>query len=93
MANTTDITEGDILERIISSAEGTLTPSVARSLLGLRFPAQDTARIRRLLRKNNAGTIAAGERMILEKYLRIGQFLDLLHARARLSLAKRSQAR
>jgi len=65
MANGPTITEGDILDRIISSTEGTLTPGAARSLLGLRFPARETARIRKLLRKNNAGTIAAGERMAL----------------------------
>ncbi len=55
-------------------------------MLALKFDAATTKRIRRLLKKNNNGTIAARERLVLEKYLRVGQFLDLLHAKAKLSL-------
>jgi hypothetical protein len=44
--------------------------------------------MRRLVQKNNRGTITAGERVALEKYLRVGQFLDLVHAKARLSLRR-----
>ena len=48
-----------------------------------------------MLRKNNRGTISGDERMILEKYLRVGYLIDLLQidllqAKARLSL-KRGQ--
>jgi hypothetical protein len=35
---------------------------------------------------DNHGTISASERLTLDKYLRVGQFLDLVHAKARLSL-------
>jgi hypothetical protein len=91
MAIATPITEAEILERIIETREATLSPEAAQSLLALRFPSQDTNAIRKLLRKNNAGTITAPERIALERYLRVGQFLDLLHARARLALAKRSR--
>ncbi len=86
-------TESDIFERIIAAKRGTLTPAAARSLLELEFPSRESARIRTLLRKNNAGTIAPSERLALENYLRVGQFLDLLHAKARLLLSKRSRAR
>jgi hypothetical protein len=55
-------------------------------LLELKFRAAATRRVRRLLEKNNRGTITAQERVMLEKYLRVGQFLDLLHAKAKLSL-------
>ena len=48
--------------------------------------AMTTKRIRQLLQKNNRGTISAAERLTLEKYLRVGQLLDLLHAKAKLSL-------
>lgn len=91
MGRTTPITERDILERVMSDGNGALSPAAARSLLTLKFPAGDTRRIRSLLRKNNAGTITAEERLALEKYLRVGQFLDLLHAKARVSLAKRTR--
>jgi len=86
------LTEDDLLQRIVSADGPRLSPDAARSFLRLKFPAKDTARIRQLLRKNNAGTIDADERIALEKYLRVGQFLDLLHARARVALAKNSHA-
>jgi hypothetical protein len=45
-----------------------------------------TDRIRDLLQKNNAGTLSPAEKSNLDKYLRVGQFLDLMQAKARLSL-------
>jgi len=45
-----------------------------------------TRRIQELLEKNNGGTIEPSERAELDKYLRVGQFLDLIQAKARLSL-------
>jgi hypothetical protein len=83
MGRTTPITERDILDRVLSVGDGALSPEAARSLLALQFPTADTNRIRSLLRKNNAGKITAEERVALDKYLRVGQFLDLLHAKAR----------
>jgi hypothetical protein len=84
----TSINESDILERVMAARNGPLPAAAARSLLALKFPATDARRIRGLLRKNNAGTITANERIALEKYLRVGQFLDLLHARAGAALGK-----
>lgn len=89
MATAPPISEGDILERVLAAGDAPLPPDVARALLDLKFPPADTNRIRALLRKNGSGTIAAPERLALEKYLRVGQFLDLLHARARAALAER----
>ena len=45
-----------------------------------------TKRIKQLLQKNNRGTISAEERVTLDKFIRVGKFIDLLHAKARLSL-------
>jgi hypothetical protein len=87
------LTEAEILERIVSADGPTLSAAAARSFLRLKLPPRDTTRVRQLLRKNNLGTIDAEERVALEKYLRVGQFLDLLHARARVALAKRAQAK
>src|SRR5262245_7097705 len=87
------LTEAEILERIISADGASMSAGAARSFLRLKFPHRDATRIRQLLRKNNLGTIDAEERTALEKYLRVGQFLDLLHARARVALAKRTQAK
>ena len=55
-------------------------------ILNLHYSAETTARFRDLLSSNNAGTITPNERADLDKYLRVGQFIDLLQAKARLSL-------
>jgi hypothetical protein len=86
MPKTPTVTEADILADVVAAEEGDLSPDAARSLLTLKFRKDATKHIRQLLQKNNRGTITAAERVTLEKYLRVGQFLDLLHAKARLSL-------
>jgi len=93
MTVSSPITEAEILERIISSMDETLPPKTARSLLEVQFPARELTSIRKLLRRNNSGAITAAERVTLENYLRVGQFLDLLHAKAKSSLAKRSRTK
>ena len=81
-------TEADILEELVAPTEADLPPDSARALLRFKFPAATLRTIRRLLRENNRGTIDAPDRVLLERYLRVGQMLDLLHAKARLSLNK-----
>lgn len=73
--------------------EKRLSPDVARSFLEFRFDAATTRRIQQLLQKNNQGKITATERLLLEKYLLVGQLLDLLHARAKVALAGRADNR
>jgi hypothetical protein len=85
MATVSDITEADSLDQLVLPREGDLSPHAARSILNLRFNESATKRLRRLLTKNNAGKLSAGERLLLDKYLRVGQFLDLMQAKARLS--------
>jgi hypothetical protein len=79
-------TEAAILEKLMRPRRARLNAEVARSLLDFKFDRQTIRHIRQLLRKNNRGTISAAERLVLEKHLRVGQFLDLLHAKARVSL-------
>jgi hypothetical protein len=86
MANPTVLTEADILSEIVAPNQPGICPEFARSILELRFSDQATKRIRKLLDKNNKGTITEAERSVLEKYLRVGQFLDLMQAKANLSL-------
>jgi hypothetical protein len=94
MAATTDRpTEAEILERVIAPAAADLSPAAARSLLTLAFDRPTTTRIRQLLRRNNRGTITADDRVALERYLRVGQLLDLLHVKARLSLKGTAKSR
>ena len=86
MASIPTITEAEILDEVVSPKQPGLTPEAARTFLEMRFSKDAMKQIRRLLQKNNRGTITAGERVTLEKYLRVGQFLDLLQAKAKLSL-------
>jgi hypothetical protein len=86
------VTEAEILDQIVAPGQGDLGLEAAKSILELRFSRHATARIRSLLRANNRGKIADAERVELEKYMRVGQLLDLLRAKARLSLAPRHAA-
>jgi len=91
MANSSrPLTEADILFDVVAPEEPMLNQEFARAVLSFRFNDTVTNKIRGLLQKNNAGTITAEEKAELEKYMRVGQFLDLMQAKARLSLQPRS---
>jgi hypothetical protein len=77
--------DSDIFARVISS-DDVIPPSVARSVLAWKFPEPDLERVRRLQERNNAGTISAAERRELESYVRVGQFVAVMQAKARLAL-------
>jgi len=86
MARTIIPTEADILARVIMPKSAGVSPEAALSFLTFRFDSYTQKQISQLLRKNNRGTISAEERLTLEKFTRVGQLLDLLHAKARCSL-------
>ena len=86
MANTTTITEADILSEVVAPDQPGLSPEFARVILDLHFTDKANNQIRKLLDQNNKGTINETERAVLDKYLRVGQFLDLMQAKAKLSL-------
>ena len=82
------LTDADILSDVVAALsvqcdEPTLSQEFARAV---RFNDHATNRIREFLQKKNAGTITPAEQSDLHKYLRVGQFLDLMQAKARLSL-------
>ena len=84
---TTLETESEILEQVIQSDTAGLSPEAAQALLRFRFNTAAVARKNELAEKNREGTIAPAERALLERYLRIGNFLNLIHAKARCALA------
>src|ERR1700722_13931420 len=86
MSNTSEITEAEILEKVVVADQPGLSPDVARLILDLHFNSDADERIRSLLKEKNAGKITETESAELDKYLRVGQFIDLLQAKARLSL-------
>jgi hypothetical protein len=88
VATTTEI---DILSQVIAPQEPSLQVELARSVLEMKFNENALEAIRKLLDKNNRGEITADEQLLLDKYLRVGQFIDLLQAKARLTLQESSQ--
>jgi hypothetical protein len=92
MKTPSNLTEADILTEVVEPDRPTLSPQLAQELLSLKFNDDATKRIRELLRKNNAGTITANEKSTLEKYLRVGEFLDLMQAKARVTLHHQGSA-
>jgi hypothetical protein len=80
------VTEADILNEVIAPDEPGLPPEAAGALLHLGFKESARARISELLQANNRGELSEADRTELDKYLRVGQFLDLVQAKARASL-------
>lgn len=86
MAEAPTITESEILADVIAPNNGDLTPEVAQSVLRWKFTEDAVARMNDLANRNNKGTITPQERQDLEKYLRVGSLINILQAKARLSL-------
>ncbi len=86
MASSTIITEADILADVVAPELADLSRESAEASLRLRFREPARERMRELLERNNRGVLTAGEQQLLDNYLRVGQFLDLLQAKARLCL-------
>ncbi|MFP4120003.1 hypothetical protein [Coleofasciculus sp.] len=80
------LTEADIFARIVHPKAGNLPQELSRLILDLRFETEDITRMNELAEKNNRGLLSETERQDMEKYLRVGNFLNLLHAKARQSL-------
>jgi hypothetical protein len=81
-------TESEILEQVIEPGSAGMSPEAAQALLRFPFNTAAVARMNELAEKNRKGTIAPAERAVLERYLRVGNFLNLVHAKARSALAK-----
>jgi hypothetical protein len=86
MATVNPITPMEILDEIIQPIEPTFGPDFAQMVLRLHLSDVAQERIRDLLGRNNAGALDSVEKTALENYLLVGQFLDLLQAKARASL-------
>jgi len=80
--------EAALLARVLHPEQDDLPPTAARALLRLSFDQQDRDRMHELAVKNQADELSDDERRELESYLRVGRLVDLLRARAKLSLAK-----
>jgi len=83
---TAPITDVDILETVIAPDRADMDRIVARAVLNLRFSATQIARMQELAAKNNDGQLTENERAEMESYARVGNFVNLLKAKARCSL-------
>jgi hypothetical protein len=82
------ITEADILSAVVAANEGDLPAEAARSLVGLHFRQDAVERMNALAERNRRGELSDAEQAELENYLRVGTFLNLVQAKARLSLER-----
>jgi hypothetical protein len=78
--------EAAIFKRLIRPSEK-LSQAAARAFLRFGFDEADRARMHELALKNQADTLTAKEERELQSYLTVGLFLDLIHAKAKLSLS------
>ena len=83
--------DAKILEAMVAPNQASLAPALAKALLSCEFQPEQKAEIDKLLARNNAGTITASQRNKLEAYIRMGNLLSLLKAKARVSLDKPSR--
>src|SRR5438270_588935 len=82
-----------VLSRVIRPERDDLSAAAARSLLKLAFEPADLERMHELAVKNQQGELSREEEVELADYRQAGLLLDLLQAKARLSLKKRGLAR
>jgi hypothetical protein len=84
--NSADSTESAILERAINPQAGGWPASAAHSLLEIKLTETDLARADELARKAGEGTLSSPEIDELNNYRHAGRVLELLKAKARISL-------
>lgn len=80
------VTEAEILNDVLAPHEGSLDAAAARAILSFGFSEAAKEEISLLLDLQNRGEISDEQGSSLKNYLQVGQLIDLLQAKARLSL-------
>jgi hypothetical protein len=80
--------EASILSRAIDPDSGVWSPSVAQGILSLALSSADRDRMNELAAKARDGSLGADEQLEIESYRQACRLLDLMKAKARLSLKK-----
>ena len=83
------MTEEEILSHAIATLDQSHWQQLACLLSELKLPEPDLDRVDSLLEKKRNAVITDQERLDLDKYLRVGNFLDLLRARASRELTRK----
>jgi hypothetical protein len=80
--------EASILSRAIDPDNGAWAPGVAQGILSLALSPADKERMNELAAKAQEGSLAVDEQLEIESYRQACRLLDLMKAKARLSLKK-----
>jgi uncharacterized protein YnzC (UPF0291/DUF896 family) len=88
MSITANSIESDIWERAIAEDNDGWSPDAARAILVFRLAEGDLQRADELAARARSGSLTAEEEEELEAYLRAGRLVELMKAKALLSLKK-----
>jgi hypothetical protein len=80
------VSDADILNDVVNTADQDISMVEANALLKFRFSDRAVARMNELAQKNRDGTITDEERGLMSRFLRISNFLNLVHAKAKAKL-------
>lgn len=83
--------EASILSRAIDPDSGSWTPSIAQGVLSITLSVPDRARMNELAAKSGDGELSADEQIEIESYRQACRLIDLMKAKARLSLKRAGQ--
>jgi hypothetical protein len=89
---TIETTETAILSRAINPAQASWTPDAARSILDIKLTDEDAKRRDELAEKARQGTLSDEEAAELRNYGQVGRILELMKAKAKVSLSKTTLA-
>ncbi|MDX1927942.1 MAG: hypothetical protein SFV81_15565 [Pirellulaceae bacterium] len=84
--STKTINEIDIWNRVINPEKDDMTPPEANAVLRWAFAEDAKSKMEELAERNGRGELSDSEREELEAYVKVGQVLAILQAKARLSL-------
>jgi len=76
----------EILRRVVDAGGKSLSPGAARDIMHLDFSSADRDRMNELAARNRERRVSPAEEQELSNYIRVGQILGILRARARRSL-------
>jgi hypothetical protein len=77
-----------ILSRAINPDQGTWSEAASRSILDIKLTEEDTGRLGILAEKARQGTLTPDEAAELDDYRHVGRILELMKAKAKISLRK-----
>src|SRR5438132_1328732 len=78
--------EATILSRAIDPENGNWSPGIAEGILTIRLSPADRERMNELAAKAREGALGPDEEMELESYRQVTRLLELMKAKARVSL-------